>query len=85
MALRIAAAWYKVGQDKHFPELQFDFYNVSNSPIVDVQGDHRKNIRALGAASAVLLRNEDNILPLQPSSIKKLAVIGSDAGPDPDG
>lgn len=37
----------------------------------------------MGAASTVLLKNEDNILPLRTSGIKKLAVIGSDAGPDP--
>jgi beta-glucosidase len=36
----------------------------------------------MGAASTVLLKNKDNILPLREPSIKKIAVIGSDAGPN---
>lgn len=37
----------------------------------------------MGAASTVLLKNEDNILPLRTTGIKRLAIIGSDAGPNP--
>lgn len=48
---------------------------------MDVQSDHKVAIRHLGAASTVLLRNTENILPLSESRIKKLAIIGSDAGP----
>lgn len=36
----------------------------------------------MGAASTVLLKNIENILPLDESHIKKLAIIGSDAGPN---
>jgi hypothetical protein len=35
----------------------------------------------MGAASTILLTNKDNILPLSSSQIRKLAIIGSDAGP----
>lgn len=33
----------------------------------------------MGAASTILLKNLENILPLRTSGIKKIAVIGSDA------
>lgn len=48
---------------------------------MDVQGNHKIDIRKMGAASVVLLKNADNVLPLNGKRIKKLAVIGSDAGP----
>lgn len=50
---------------------------------LDVQGDHKREIRQMGAASTVLLKNEDNILPLSSSQTKRLAILGSDAGPNP--
>jgi len=50
---------------------------------LDVQGNHKREIRQMGAASTVLLKNQDNILPLSSSQIKKLSIIGSDAGPNP--
>lgn len=46
-----------------------------------MQGDHKIAIRQMGAASTVLLTNKDNILPFHSSQTKKLAIIGSDAGP----
>ncbi|KAG9258775.1 glycoside hydrolase family 3 protein [Emericellopsis atlantica] len=68
MAKRILAAWYKMGQDGEYPPLNLD---------LNVQGDHGANVRACARDGIVLLRNEDNILPLaSPSSI---AVIGSAA------
>lgn len=35
----------------------------------------------MGAASTILLKNEGDILPLSSGGMKKLAIIGSDAGP----
>lgn len=84
MATRIVAAWYKVGQDKDFPELNFNYFDSDVGADFDVQGNSKDNIRKQGAASVVLLRNDDNILPLKEDKIKKIAVIGSDAGADPE-
>lgn len=46
---------------------------------VNVQGNHKQYVRSLGAASTVLLKNQDHALPLQPKKIKSIAVIGTDA------
>ncbi|KAI7873124.1 glycoside hydrolase superfamily [Mucor mucedo] len=80
MAMRIVAAWYK-----SFPAVNIDSFRPNLDQHINVQGDHKDLIRQMGAASTVLLKNEDNILPLRTSGIKKLAVIGSDAGPNPHG
>ncbi|KAI9310365.1 glycoside hydrolase superfamily [Dichotomocladium elegans] len=85
MATRIVAAWYKVGQDKDYPSLRYNYFDYNIDSDVDVQGNSKDNIRKSGAASVVLLRNEDNILPIQPQKINKIAIIGDDAGPDPEG
>ncbi|KAI7902732.1 glycoside hydrolase superfamily [Cokeromyces recurvatus] len=78
MAMRIVASWYK-----GFPEVNFDSFRPERSQHVDVQENHKHLIRQMGAASIVLLKNADNILPL--TDAKKLAIIGSDAGPNPMG
>lgn len=52
---------------------------ASKDPGVNVQEDHKKSIREMGAAATVLLRNNNNVLPLDTSSIKKIAIIGGDA------
>ncbi|KAI9273721.1 glycoside hydrolase superfamily [Sporodiniella umbellata] len=80
MATRIAAAWYK-----NFPKTNFDSFRTTHGSHIDVQGDHKKEIRHMGAISTVLLKNNDKILPLRESSIRKIAIIGSDAGSNPDG
>ncbi|KAI8985494.1 glycoside hydrolase superfamily [Pilobolus umbonatus] len=77
MATRIVAAWYKLGQDENFPDTNFDSFKPS--PQINVQENHKEWIRSHGAASIVLLKNEDNILPLRQSSLHKIAVVGSDA------
>ncbi len=41
--------------------------------------EHRTLIRATGAESIVLLKNEGNILPLQKDTLKTLAIIGPNA------
>lgn len=50
---------------------------------MDDQDNHKVSIRQLGAASLVLLRNQKNTLPIQPSVVKTIAVIGEDAQRDP--
>ncbi|KAJ3345069.1 hypothetical protein HDU91_007475 [Kappamyces sp. JEL0680] len=79
MVTRMVAAWYKVGQDKGYPALNMDSWNPANGKVVNVQGNHAKHIRAVGAASSVLLKNSGNVLPLKNGI--KIAVVGSDAGP----
>ncbi|CUA73752.1 hypothetical protein RSOLAG22IIIB_01269 [Rhizoctonia solani] len=85
LATRILAAWYLLGQDSGYPSVNFDSWDTKDSfnKHVDVQGDHKALIRTIGAASTVLLKNKNSTLPLKmPSTI---AVIGSDAGPNPKG
>ncbi|KAG2181543.1 hypothetical protein INT44_008358 [Umbelopsis vinacea] len=41
--------------------------------------EHRQIIRQAGAESIVLLKNENNILPLDASKLKKIAIIGPNA------
>ncbi|KAG1433905.1 hypothetical protein G6F56_014476 [Rhizopus delemar] len=80
MATRIVAAWYKVRQDQAFPEVGIDNFDQNSAPYINVQADHYKLVREMGAASSVLLKN-DGILPVK--SVKSLAFIGSDAANDP--
>ncbi|KAJ6586023.1 glycoside hydrolase superfamily [Mycena capillaripes] len=78
MVVRTFAAYYKLGQDKGYPEI-----SIKNP--VNVQADHYKLIRQIGAASTVLLKNTNKALPLAVKNIKRIAILGSDAGPNPDG
>ncbi|KAH7325497.1 beta-glucosidase [Rhizoctonia solani] len=81
MAERIVAAWYLVGQDKNFPDVNFDAFRPQDpfNKHVDVQEDHYKLVREMGAASTVLLKNVNGALPLKKPIT--MALIGSDAGP----
>lgn len=89
-ATRIIAAWYFLHQDDpSYPETNFNSnlpYDDATNQHVDVQEDHYKLVRTIGAASIVLLKNENNALPLvKPRTI---AMIGQDAsaglyGPSP--
>ena len=47
---------------------------------IDVQANHDTLVRKLGAASAVLLKNECGVLPLGKKD-RTIALIGSGAGP----
>ncbi|CAO3635404.1 unnamed protein product [Cunninghamella echinulata] len=78
MAERIVATWYKMGQDKNFPEVKINNLKPYEAPFVNVQADHSKYVRSLGAASIVLLSNKGNILPLSKNT-KSISIIGSDA------
>ncbi|CAO3696011.1 hypothetical protein G6F70_002472 [Rhizopus microsporus] len=82
MATRIVAAWYKLGQDKGFPKTALDSFHLDKAPYINVQLDHYKLVRTMGAASTVLLKNS-GILPLN-KSIKNVAFVGSDAAVNPD-
>lgn len=99
MAVRILAAWYFVGRDKaaipinlnswtldtygfqHFIASQG--YTLVNQHI-DVRGEHSTLIRQIGAASTVLLKNTNNVLPLTGRE-KFTGIFGSDAGDNPLG
>ncbi|KAF8326106.1 glycoside hydrolase superfamily [Cantharellus anzutake] len=63
---------------------QLSIWNPANGQHVDVRGDHGNLIRKIGAASTVLLKNSRGALPLG-DGVKSLALVGSDAGPNPDG
>lgn len=97
MAMRIMAAFFKVGLEVERPPINFhsfttktydnlyyaagDGYQQVNWH-VDVQDDHGEGIHEIAAKSTVLLKNT-GVLPL--SKPKFLAVIGEDAGPNPLG
>lgn len=91
MLTRTFAAYYKLGQDKGYPKVNFDvqttdqFRNgILTNERVNVQGDHKKVIRAVGAASAVLLKN-NGALPLNTKKARRIVLFGNDAGPHPAG
>jgi len=94
MATRIMAAFFKMGQDQNYPPVNFDVTNTSTfdnngnlvNEHVNVQGDHFKNIRAVGSASTILLKHQKGNLPLNKKKLpKSIAILGSDAGPNFDG
>lgn len=82
------SAYFQMGQDVDYPAVNFDqatedTYSdgVLVNEHIDVQGDHYKLIREIGAASAVLLKNVDGALPLKVNSTRRWGIFGSDAGP----
>lgn len=97
MAMRIMAAFYKVGLTLNEPEPNFSSWTRNTfdyrhafaregyeqvNQHVDVRRDHGGLIREIGAKGTVLLKNS-GVLPL--NKPRFLAVIGQDAGPDPYG
>ncbi|KAJ7625259.1 beta-glucosidase [Mycena polygramma] len=92
MVTRTLAAWYKLGQDEDYPDVNFSQLTQATylngelvNEHVNVQADHYKLIRQIGAASTILLKNTKNALPLTVKNLKRISIIGSDAGPNPDG
>lgn len=98
MAMRIMAAYFKVGLTLNEPPINFDSWTLNTfGPLhasiganiqqvnwhVDVRGDHASLIRDIGARATVLLKNVNNTLPL--NKPRFLAVIGDDAGPNING
>lgn len=99
MAVRILAAWYLVGRDKatipiNLNSWTLDTYGFQHfiaskgytlvNQHVDVRDEHSTLIRQIGAASTVLLKNTNNVLPLTGRE-KFTAIFGSDAGDSPLG
>ncbi|KIM33816.1 glycoside hydrolase family 3 protein [Serendipita vermifera MAFF 305830] len=84
MATRILAAFYLTNQDEGFPATNLYSWNFTDprNQHVNVQGDHASIIRQIDGASTVLLKNKGS-LPLKKP--RTMAIIGSDAGPNPDG
>ena len=99
MATRIVATWYQMGQNEGFPEPNFSSntfnakgllhpaaifspYGIVNQ-FVNVQQDHFLIARQVAQDGITMLKNEDNLLPLQTS--RPLKVFGSGAQTNPDG
>ncbi|KAI9318057.1 glycoside hydrolase superfamily [Dichotomocladium elegans] len=84
MVTRIAATYYKFGQDsKDFPEVGIRAFARDTAPYVDAEADkHVKVVRDIGAAAVAVLQN-DGILPLNSNKLRRIALVGSDAGPIP--
>lgn len=63
----------------NLPSFSYSF-NTGNLTDInrDVRGNHRDLIREIGGASAVLLKNTDNTLPLS-KNIRRISVFGNDA------
>ncbi|KAH6612802.1 glycoside hydrolase family 3 protein [Chaetomium sp. MPI-SDFR-AT-0129] len=74
MVQRVLAAWYLLGQDSGYPEI-----NIK----ANVQGTHKENVRAVARDGIVLLKNDDAVLPLQKPG--KVALVGSAAVVNPQG
>lgn len=99
MAMRIMAAYFKVGLTLDEPDINFSSwankqsYGYLHASVddtyqqvnfhVDVREDHGALARNIAARATVLLKNTNNTLPLR--SPKFLAVIGQDAGPNLNG
>ncbi|KAG7100012.1 hypothetical protein E1B28_001799 [Marasmius oreades] len=83
MATRILASWYFLHQDSSsFPAVNFDGNHPNNEATnehIDVQANHKDVVRAIGAASVVLLKNVRGALPL--NKPRSLILVGRDAGP----
>ncbi|KAH7921176.1 glycoside hydrolase family 3 protein [Leucogyrophana mollusca] len=82
MATRIVAGWYYLHQDSGYPEVSFNAFDLNDevhNKHINVQSDHYKLVREVGAAGTVLLKNENDALPL--NKPRNLILMGSDAGP----
>ncbi|GLB44240.1 putative glycoside hydrolase family 3 protein [Lyophyllum shimeji] len=83
MATRVLAGWYLLNQDSQsFPAVNFNANRPGDQATnqhIDVQDDHYKLVREMGAASTVLLKNERGALPLKRP--RNIFLAGSDAGP----
>lgn len=83
MALRILAGWYFVGQDGSYPTVTGWTSWKPATGGANVQGNHKTVARAIARDGIVLLKNDDNALPLKkPAS---LAIVGYDAVLNPQG
>ena len=98
MVLRILTPYFLLGQDQDFPTVDpssadlntfsprstwLRDWNLTGEVSRDVRGNHGSLIRKHGAASTVLLKNENSALPLK--APKSIAIFGNDAGEDIEG
>jgi len=98
MVVRTMSAFFKVGRDSARVPVNFNSWNLSTYGYghpeaeedyeqinwhVNVQDDHAHLIREIGGASTVLLKNTNNVLPL--NRPKSIAIIGEDAHDNPGG
>ncbi|KAF2469918.1 glycoside hydrolase family 3 protein [Lindgomyces ingoldianus] len=81
MVTRILASWYLTKQDSGYPATAIDRQTKNGGP--NVQGNHSTIARAVARDGIVLLKNTDGILPLK--KLKSIALVGSDAVPNPKG
>ncbi|KAE9394948.1 glycoside hydrolase family 3 protein [Gymnopus androsaceus JB14] len=96
MVTRILTPWFRLGQDQGYPAINFNAQDPGgDDPLnlnVNVRSDaHTALVRQIGAAGAVLLKNNRTTsdgaatgtttrgLPLSLDNIKTIAVIGQDA------
>jgi beta-glucosidase-like glycosyl hydrolase len=97
MAMRIMASVFKVSKTTDFDPINFSFWTLDTyGPVhwvakegyqeinshVDVREDHGNLIREIAAKGTVLLKNTGS-LPL--NKPRFVAVVGEDAGPNPNG
>lgn len=76
MAARTMASYYFLKQDTDFPAANIYGATVQHA-ILDVQADHGKLIREIGAAGHVLVKNINNALPLK--APRFVSIFGYDA------
>ncbi|KAH6681500.1 beta-glucosidase-related glycosidase [Halenospora varia] len=76
MVTRSMASFYYLNQDKGFPKAQI-FSPTVQHPVLNVQGDHYKVIREIGAAGHVLVKNVNKTLPLKAPTY--VSIFGYDA------
>ncbi|KAJ7257802.1 glycoside hydrolase family 3 protein [Mycena rebaudengoi] len=92
MVSRVLAAYYRLGQDSGYPAVNFDAQHSDGSGALNLgvsvrSAAHTALVREIGAASAVLLKNNRTTvsgvttrgLPIAAARIKTMAVIGQDA------
>ncbi|KAJ7110730.1 glycoside hydrolase family 3 protein [Mycena crocata] len=96
MASRVLAGYYRLGQDADYPAVNFDAQHSDGSGSLNLNVNvrsaaHTALVREIGAASAVLLKNNRTTttgaasgvtvrgLPIAAARIKTMAVVGKDA------
>ncbi|KAJ2902377.1 hypothetical protein MKZ38_000623 [Zalerion maritima] len=99
MATRIVAAWYQMGQDQDFPEPNFssNTFDATGSlypaallspsgvvnQFVNVQDGHYLTARQVAQDAITMLKNDDDLLPLDVD--QPLKIFGTGAHTNPDG
>eukprot|EP01113_Clastostelium_recurvatum_P043054 TRINITY_DN705_c0_g2_i2.p1 TRINITY_DN705_c0_g2~~TRINITY_DN705_c0_g2_i2.p1 ORF type:complete len:1398 (+),score=355.49 TRINITY_DN705_c0_g2_i2:540-4196(+) len=83
-AINVLKSFYKFQMETGYPTVAVrysaDQGTTVNSPVRNVQGTHATIVRAMGADSAVLLKNIASLgLPLSKTGGLRIAVIGTDA------